>query len=224
MSCIGFSNPRQVHPLADLFPLLEGQEFDDLVADIKINGLREPIALLGGEILDGRNRYRACIAAGVKPYFTHLPLVDPVKYVISVNLRRRHMDESQRAMVAAKLATLKQGARTDLSPIGEMSQADAAALLNVGKRSVERAKMVRDQAEPELIAAVERGDVSVSGAVEKIRRGIVTGVAMSPHAERGHDLYETPAPAVRALLDAESFSGPIWEPGLRPRRDCSRST
>jgi hypothetical protein len=63
---------------------------------------------------------------------------DPVAFVISINLRR--LDESQRAMVAARLATLKQGARTDISPIGEMSQADAAGLLKVGKRTVERAR------------------------------------------------------------------------------------
>jgi hypothetical protein len=59
---------------------------------------------------------------------------------------------------------MRQGARTDLSPIGETSQADAAKLLNVGKRSVERAVDVRDKAVPELVEKVERGEVSVSAA------------------------------------------------------------
>jgi hypothetical protein len=43
-------------------------------------------------------------------------------------------------------------------------------------------------------------------------RGIVTGVAKHPYAERGHDLYETPAPATYALLSEEKFTGTIWEP------------
>jgi N6-adenosine-specific RNA methylase IME4 len=100
---------------------------------------------------------------------------EPAVYVVSANLRRRHLDESQRAMIAAKLATMKQGARTDLSPIGEMSQASAAELLNVGKRSVERAAEVRESGAPELVRAVEMGAVSVAAAAD---------VATMPHDEQ----------------------------------------
>jgi hypothetical protein len=124
------------------------------------------MVLYQGKILDGKIRYRACIAAGVEPRFVTYGGDDPVSYLISLNLKRRHLSESQRAMVAAKLARLRQGARTDLSPIGERSQAQAAELLNVGKRSVERATAVRDHGAPELVQAVERGRLAVSVAAD----------------------------------------------------------
>src|SRR3954453_18196652 len=97
------------HPLANLFPLIDGAEFDELVADIKLHGLHEPVVLFEDKVLDGRNRLRACEAANVAPIFTVYTGNDPISYVVSVNLRRRHLNESQRAMVAAKLATLQLG-------------------------------------------------------------------------------------------------------------------
>jgi ParB-like chromosome segregation protein Spo0J len=94
------------HPAANIFPLLEGEEFNALVADIKTFRLRERIKLFGGKILDGRNRYRALLAAGIKPtsnYFDHLPYVDPVAYVISTNIHRRHLKPEDRIKYLAQL-------------------------------------------------------------------------------------------------------------------------
>jgi ParB-like chromosome segregation protein Spo0J len=155
----------EFHTLASLFPLLEGEDFDQLVADIREHGLHEPIVVYEDKILDGRNRYRACEAAGIEPTFTVYQGDDPISFVISLNLRRRHLDESQRAMVAAKLATLKLGDNQH-APIGAPSQEKAADLLNVGRRSVQRAREVQEQGAPELVQAVERGVVSVSAAAD----------------------------------------------------------
>jgi len=81
-----------------MFPLLKGKEFDDLVDDIRKYGLRESISLFDGKIIDGRNRERACIKAGVEPRYRSIELNDhdaAVAYVISKNIRRRHQTREQ---------------------------------------------------------------------------------------------------------------------------------
>ena len=162
------------HPLANLFPLMEGAAFDDLTGDIRSNGQREDIVTLDGMILDGRNRYRACLAAGVAPQFRDFASDrgdgdDPLAFVISKNLKRRNLNESQRALVAARLATMRQGKRTDLLPsatLPKVAQSQAAALMSVSARLLRSAKTVQEKGAPALVRAVEQGRLSVSeGAI-----------------------------------------------------------
>ena len=95
------------HPLADNFPMIEKDELRELANDIQRLGLREPIVLFEGKILDGRNRYRAAKAikypltdANFKP----LPSgVDPLAFVISANIHRRHLTPEQRRGIIATL-------------------------------------------------------------------------------------------------------------------------
>jgi hypothetical protein len=160
------------HPAADLLPLLEGPEFDALVADVRAHGLREPIVLLDGTILDGRNRYRACLAAGIEPRFEQwTPRHEgdrPLAFVLSRNLVRRHLDESQRSMVAARAANLGAGMRGDYvtaaSKEAAVSQTEAAARLQVSRSSVQRARRVITEGTPELVEKVDRGLIPVSTA------------------------------------------------------------
>ena len=96
----------EVHPFADAFPLIDGDEFDQLVMDIKKNGLREPIILNhdGTVLVDGRNRYRACDAAGSDPVYERLgthytePMI--LDLIVSKNLARRQLNAGQKAMAA----------------------------------------------------------------------------------------------------------------------------
>ncbi len=202
------------HPFAELFPLILGAEFDELVEDIRVHGVRERITILEQKILDGRNRYRALeelIATGEvlgagwghragerltrdaldgpKPWFCAFNAAldgDALAWVLSKNLKRRHLDESQRAMVAARIANLKQGRpekpanlpvyssenppTPDPSPPqaggGEarVTQADAARMLNVSERAIRAAKAVQGKGAADLVAAVEQGKVAVSAA------------------------------------------------------------
>ena len=84
------------HPLAEIFPLMEGTALAELTADIKAHGLREPIVLFEDKILDGRNRYAACLAAEVEPRFIPYLEDDPHSFVLSLNLHRRHLTQEQK--------------------------------------------------------------------------------------------------------------------------------
>lgn len=154
------------HPLAELFPLIEGQAYWDLVADIREHGIREPVVMLDGMVLDGRNRYLAGREAGVAIPTVNFEGDDPLAFVLSLNLTRRHLTESQRAMVAAKLARLPQGARTDLAPIEAMSQPEAAERMQVSRTSLQRAVQVQERGAASLVASVETGAVTVAAAAE----------------------------------------------------------
>ena len=164
---------REFHPVAGIFPLMQGKEYEGLRDDIRENGLIEPIWLhADGRIIDGRNRYIACADLGVTPVYRMYDGDDIglVKFVVSLNLKRRHLDESQRDMVAAKIANLPIGANQygslNLdSHIGVTLQ-DAADLLNVSRAGVASAKKVLNEGVPELVDAVESGEVSVSAAAE----------------------------------------------------------
>jgi hypothetical protein len=117
--------------------------------------------------IDGRHRLRACEELGKTPRTQIYDGFDAVAFVVSLNLHRRHMSESQRGMVAAKLANMDQGERTDLEPsanLQKVSQTKAAELLNVSTRTVAAAAKVKDEGTDELVQAVESGKVSVSAA------------------------------------------------------------
>jgi hypothetical protein len=123
--------------------------------------MRSPRLCNGGAgewlVLDGRNRIRACAMVGIEAEWTVYDGTDPAGFVISSNLHRRQLTESQRAMIAAKLETLKHGQRQDISGDMSVSRADAAKRLGVSVPSVSRAaKVLKSGFEP-LIKAVEDG-------------------------------------------------------------------
>jgi len=161
------------HPIAEIFPLLEGPEFADLVADIAEYGQHEPIWLYEGLILDGRNRYRACVELGLKPETCEYQGDDPEAYVISMNLHRRHLNESQRAMCAARMANMERGGdrksiqyNSDQTANWQFDRASAADTFKVNERSVNRAAKVLHEATPDVIEATDKGHLPVSAAAK----------------------------------------------------------
>lgn len=163
-----------VHPLADLFPLVEGIEFDELVSSIKMNGLFEPIITLEGTVLDGRNRYRACQAAGIEPRFEEFKGDDPYAFVAAKNIHRRHLNASQRGVIAAKMVNIKLGDNQHVKEGVEISTpsisaAKAAEVMAVDRKTVFEAKTVLAEGTAEEIQAVKEGKAAVSTTAAKIR-------------------------------------------------------
>ena len=96
----------EFHPFANVFPLLDDDDLGTLTKDIRENGQREPVILYDGKILDGRNRYRACVELGIPAIFDHSKASndeEALRESVSRNLRRRHLTASQRAMIGADL-------------------------------------------------------------------------------------------------------------------------
>jgi ParB-like chromosome segregation protein Spo0J len=159
----------KTHPYAEIFPFASEVDFNTLASDIRLNGLLEPIVLLDDAILDGRNRYRACNNTGTEPRFVQYEGNDPLSFVISKNLARRHLDGSQLAMVGGRLANISHGENQHTlgaANLPVLSQPDAAKIVNVSERSVRSARKVLNCGDTNLSAAVDRGAIAVSVAAK----------------------------------------------------------
>ncbi len=120
------------HPIAALFPEIEGAAYTNLVVDIRDNGQLEPIELWKGQIIDGWNRYRACLDAGVIPRIKEVAFDDEhslIKYVKGKNFLRRDLTPAQRADIAIQI-----------SKTGHVTIPQAAETVGVSVSTVVRAK------------------------------------------------------------------------------------
>ena len=184
------------HEYANLFPMMLEADLVRLAEDIKEKGQSDPVITLDGKILDGRNRFKACELNGITPRCEEYAGDDPLGFVISHNLHRRHLTEPQRAMVANNLAGLTKGRPSDDDNTGipVITQPEAAAMLNVSKDSVQQARKIAKQGSPELNEAVMQGGVSLAAAVD---------VSSLPHDEqaavvaKGADAVKSKAKEIR---------------------------
>ncbi len=180
------------HPLAEAIPAMSDAEYNELNDDIKANGLLPPIVVFEGLILDGRHRYKACGELGIKDKIKNFAgdANAALAYVISANLKRRNLTKSRRAAAAAKLATMRQGERTDLEPsanLPKVSQADAAAAMQVSERSIGQVNAIEREA-PELVDEIKAGTMTVNKAAkiakERKRHAEGTEAEVRPEARQ----------------------------------------
>lgn len=163
------------HEAADCFPLLTDDRFDELVASIGENGLREPIMLCDGKILDGRNRYRACEALGIEPKFRDFIGGDPFQYVWDLNGQRRDLTKDQRYLIWKSVnekSVSWQAEQNRLREEANRKRSEAASQGRVGRAA---AKAKED---PEFSASISSGQ-------NKPRGQGSTAKATASHTNRG---------------------------------------
>ncbi len=182
----------QFHPAASVFPMMRGEEYQELLYDIQEHGLREPILLCDGQILDGRNRFRVCREIGIEPAFRKWDGKggSPLSVVLSLNLHRRHLTSSQRAAIAVEILPMlereakerqresgrehgrgKVVQKTSQPIDGPMRQPrsteQAARLLSTNSDYVKAAKKVHE-ADPALLQKVRDGETHIADALRRV--------------------------------------------------------
>ena len=209
----------EIHSLAGRFPQLSEAEQEELTADINKHGQLEPIVLYEGKILDGRNRARACETLKIEPTTKEYTGDDPRAFVVSENIKRRHLTTSQRAMLVVELEQYEHGGARNFQDANWHleTRATLAESLKVGPRSVARAKRVINSGAHEVVEAVESGKLSLGAAETNILSVAGDGVprggkkstatSNSPPLGKdvvmsGDDATEPPKPSDRAFVQA----------------------
>ena len=163
------------HQLSAAFPDMPDEDFQDLLESIKAHGQREPITTYENKILDGWHRFRACLELDINPTYHEYDGKDPVSYVIDLNLNRRHLSPSQKAIAVVTCnAWLQEGRPQKTPPVGGVvtsankSAEQMAREAGVGTRTVERAKKIAQSGDKEVIEAVKKGALSLREAIKTV--------------------------------------------------------
>lgn len=190
------------HPLSAAFPSMPGHEIDALAKDIREHGQREPGVLFEGMVLDGWHRSRACAIAGVDFAHVELPAgADPVAFVKSRNLHRRHLTESQRAAsVVACSKWAPSGARVAPGATVQ-SNAQMATEADVSQRTIRHAKVA---AAAGLGEAVVEGKVSAKRAAEIVRADPKVGKKIASGKVTADQVIEKAKPLPKILPRPEA--------------------
>lgn len=210
-----------LHPLCTLFPRLVGAEFEALKADIAAHGQREPIVVHAGFILDGGNRYRACVEVGVEPALKEFTGDNPVSFVLSANLHRRHLTPGQQAAIVASAQDWSRAhsvggdRKSDQAATLPLdSVADRAAQSGASERTQRMADSVARQS-PDLARQVAHGEISLPKALEQLSPSRApaaptvnpasTAAAAAPDAPRAPSL-------VQQVIDQQEAASAAEEP------------
>jgi hypothetical protein len=168
--------PYPLHPICEAFPAaMSGQEWEDFVADIEANGVKRPIILHEGQVIDGRRRMvAAAMTKQLLLYEEWNGQGSMADFVTSLNVHRRHETPESLDLIAARLmpfyedearARMEAGTLASVDARGKAS-AKAAAAVGASQAGTERAARVIRRGVPELVEALQQGRLSTSRAAE----------------------------------------------------------
>lgn len=225
--------PLELHPVAECFPPMSEEQYASFRADIAANGVREPIWIYEGRILDGRNRYRACRELGITPMVRIYTGDSPTAFAWSLNAERRHLSNAQRAALGVemlpalqeeakrrRLANLKRGLCIPVPPpVGERRKRQesveaAAQIVGASATNIQYAKAVKER-DPQVFEQLKRGELPVNRAYERVQHlPPSTGVVRLPREQRIAAIRRLAAEGHRVAQIAHAI-------GLSQRRTAS---
>lgn len=216
--------------------MMTADEYAALKLDIERNGLQQPIWIHENKIVDGRSRYRACVELGVEPRLREWSGSGSLlNFVVSANLHRRHLNASQKAMVAVQIEKqlsimAKENMRaaggdrrsgivgTPFQKVEKAIHAAKQSALMVGANTtyVVNAKKVVEQA-PDLVPAVVSGSINVQDArqLSKLSQDRRTAVVEKIVAGEAKNIKEARRLVIVEAAKAEAVN---WPSTSRPYR------
>ena len=171
--------PYPISFLALMFPPLSPARYARLKASITAHGLRHPIVVWMGQVIDGVHRLRACLEAGIEPRYEFLDKdANPLEYLADTNIPLRNMDQNEKAQTAYLMSQHSTPGRprtTDENSanLRSITQEEAAKLVGVSPRLVSDASRVLSEdstAVPALREAVTQWRVRCSDAARVVER------------------------------------------------------
>jgi len=238
------NRPLELHPVSAIFPVLPPEEFAALKEDIRRHGLKVPVLVHGGTILDGRHRYQACRELGIPCAVVEWNGADPWLEVQSRNLIRRHLAKDQ-VYAIRKLAALRfpdlaapieaekakakaRKAQARGQPLGRKAlsrsqdryreSADLiGAQLGVSGSTVKRVDRLAREA-PELVPKVAAGELSVKRALRQVVKSSSNGFGARP--SQANDAAKYTLSVDHVVRDLEFTIRAEWEKW--PRQDRAK--
>jgi hypothetical protein len=184
----------KVHPAADIFPMMADDELAALAEDIKANGLIHPIIIdADKQLIDGRNRFKACQMAGVEPRFEQLNGHDPLAFIVSANLERRNLTKGQQVMTRAMIYPEAPRGRGQKDPARKVPDSGSFSQqrLNEARTVLRHSRALADE--------VLKGNISLDAALAKVEAEKLQAQGEAARRQR----LRAGAPDLADLVDEE---------------------
>ena len=184
----------KLHRYCALLPRMMAEEYQTLKADIKAHGLLEPIVTYEDSILDGRHRYNICEELAVQPAYVQFESLSyngsPLDFVISKH-QRRNLTPDQKAVLADKIANIKNGLHMLLTNEKQLSLSEALIATGASKGQVGKLRKIKKD-NPRVIERIESGETSINIEYQRTltkQRHVVTTAKQGALTKRSQDGY-----------------------------------
>jgi hypothetical protein len=209
---------KAIHPATNALPLLNDEDFRQLYDDIRSNGFLHPIRVTDeGILIAGRCRLQAAWALSIEPPIERFNPVDVIGFVISEDIRRRHLSAGQKALIAEKLAKLPRGNPqfSDSENSATMTQKEVAKLVGTNPQAITQVRLIREWADEE-VAALEAGTQNLKQAYERAEKKKRKAEGKLASKRKSRSKPTSQSAGSRTLLNVPKQSAPIGPENVTP--------